>query len=186
MRLILKEKNNLTELEQKNNFEVSMKPEIFLALTLPKEDFLYVEKFFIKAIKQGVNKDYEALEVLANQNAQEVDKNYPKARIKVYEIGRNVIERAISLIRKEGAYNADKAVLGIKILYGSYNTFVIGHSGRATSLFAILSGIDRVPVTISGISKQQLEIMKSNKRFIISQDFGFEKSEVNPDELIIL
>jgi hypothetical protein len=186
MRLIIKERKKLQESEQKNNFEVLMKPETFLALTLPKEDFLYVKKFFIKAIGQGVNKDYDALEALANQNAQEVDKNYPKARIKVYEIGRNVIERAIALIRKEGSYNASKAVLGIKILYGSYNTFVVAHSGRATSLFAILSGIDKVPVTTSGISKDQLELMKSEKRFIISQDFGFEKSKVNSDELIIL
>lgn len=186
MRLILKEKNNLTELEQKNNFEVLINPEIFLALTLPKEDFLHVKKFFTQAVEQGISKDYKELEALYNENAKEIDEKYPKARIKTYEIGRNVIERAIALVRKEGSYKSDKAVLGIKILYGSYNTFVVSHSGRATSLFAILSQIERVPVTISGISKQQLELMKSDKRFIISQDFGFEKSKVNPDELIIL
>lgn len=180
MKLVIKERKKLNE-EEKNSFEVEMPPDTFLELTLPLSDFQYVQEFI--TLSKKANKDPEELKKIALDLESKYNKEInPRSGFIYAEIGKNVIERAIALVAKHKNYNEEAAKIGLNIQYGKYQTYVTGHSGRATCLFAILSGIPKIKATINNITKEQL----SNTEKIISQDFGFEKSKVPVNKINII
>lgn len=188
MRLIIKERKKLQESErtEKSSFQVAMSPYLFLELTLPKHEYEYTLNFIEKVKLENIQKDSERLEEIMFALGKQADQEYkPRSNFKYAEIARNVIDRAIALVRKEKNYDPNKAAISLNIMYGSYNTFVMNHSGRATCLFAILCDVEEITCIINGISKEQLKSLQDAKRVIISQDLNYETSKVPAEKIKI-
>lgn len=140
MRLILREKKKLGEIKKGNYGDVfvTLAPETFLQLTLPRDDYELVERFIneTKAIK-----DPEQLVAKAKELKAETDED-------LMSIGKDVMLRGAFYFKKSGGFKPELAGrLGLAVQFKG-QPVVTSHGGRARSLIAALSGVKEVDASI--------------------------------------
>jgi hypothetical protein len=167
MKFVLKEKNMVREQAGTNTEDtkvLNIKPEIFLELTMPKDDWTKVRNFIGLFTSQFPEHKAQAEEIYKS--------------LQPGEIGDEVISRAFTYFKKQGGYKLELATsdgptpcsLAIQAFPTAY---VTSHSGRARACMAAMSGIKSLSCSITCYGQTIAEVVEDkSSKYLNGQKFG--------------